>query len=132
MSSMEPVETNALKPTISRRLQSRIAVHNAPLWLRNPMEPGRAMAAAKVAFSPASGAIRPKQFGPMMRMEPRAARISRSSSTPRGPASLKPAEIMIAAGTFAAAHSATTPGTVSAGVTITARSTGPGTAPIAG
>src|SRR5579862_1362286 len=101
---MDPVETKALNPTISRRLQSRMAVHKAPLWLRNPIEPGRAMAAANVAFNPVDGVIRPRQFGPIIRMEPRAARISRSSSTPRGPASLKPAEIMIAAGTLAAEH----------------------------
>jgi hypothetical protein len=67
------VETKALKPTISRRLQSRIAVHSAPLWLRKAMEPGRAEVAANVAFKPTKGDISPKQFGPIIRMEPRAA-----------------------------------------------------------
>ena len=37
------METNALKPTFSRKLQSRTAVHSAPLWLMNATLPGRAM-----------------------------------------------------------------------------------------
>jgi hypothetical protein len=64
------------------------------------------MAPAKVAFNPVRGAITPRQFGPMMRIEPRAARVSRSSSACE-PVSLKPAEITMAVGTWAAAHSAT-------------------------
>ena len=52
---MEPVETNALKPTFSRRLQSSTAVHSAPLWLMKATFPGRAMVCAKVAFSPLDG-----------------------------------------------------------------------------
>ena len=62
------METKALKPTISLRLQSRTAVHSAPLWLMKPTMPGRAMAVAKVAFRPESGLITPRQLGPMMRM----------------------------------------------------------------
>ena len=52
---MEPTETNALKPTISRWLQSRMAVHRAPLWLMKPRCPRRAMELAKVAFTPYAG-----------------------------------------------------------------------------
>jgi hypothetical protein len=39
-------------------------VQSAPLWLMKPTLPGRAMAPAKVAFSPRRGFIRPRQFGP--------------------------------------------------------------------
>ena len=38
--AIEPMEMNALKPTISRKLQSRMAVHRAPLWLKKPTLPG--------------------------------------------------------------------------------------------
>src|SRR5687768_12388332 len=129
MSSMEPVLTNALNPTSSRRLQSRIAVSSAPDWLRKATLPGLAMPAAKVAFRPLIGFITPRQFGPMMRIFPRRAfsRTCRSSSTPGGPSSLKPAEMMIAPRTPASTHSAMMPGTVGAGVTTTARSTFSGT-----
>ena len=72
--------------------------------------------AAKSRSARSSGAITPKQFGPMIRIDPRAARILRSRSAPLAPVSLKPADMTIAAGTLAAAHSATMPGTVSARV----------------
>jgi len=49
-SSIEPADTNALKPTFSPRLQSRIAVHSAPLWLTKATEPGLAKDAANVAL----------------------------------------------------------------------------------
>ena len=113
-SSIEPTETNALKPTFSRRLQSRIAVHNAPLWLMNPTLPGSAMLAAKVALRPTCGRITPRQFGPMIRILPRraCARTCFSSSTPASPHSLKPAEIMIAPLAPASTHSPMMPGTV--------------------
>src|ERR1022692_4969738 len=85
-SSIEPIEIKALKPTNSRRLQSRTAVQSAPLWLMKPTLPGRAMAEAKVALSPVRGLITPRQLGPMMRMLPRRAsnRVWRSSSSPAG------------------------------------------------
>jgi hypothetical protein len=41
-SIIEPIETNALNPTCSAKLQSKIAVQSAPLWLRNATRPGRA------------------------------------------------------------------------------------------
>ena len=44
-------ETKALNPTRSRRLQSRIAVNSAPLWLRKATFPGCAMPAANVALA---------------------------------------------------------------------------------
>src|ERR687897_63354 len=62
-SSIEPTETKALKPTLARKLQSSTAVQRAPLWLRKPMLPGRAMAPAKVAFRPVAGFIRPGAVG---------------------------------------------------------------------
>jgi hypothetical protein len=125
---MEPTLTNALKPTISFRLQSSTAVHSAPLWLMKPTEPGRAMAVAKVAFIPESGLITPRQLGPMMRMLAFCASTSnwRSMAAPSGPISLKPAEITIAPCTPLAPHSAISPGMEAGGVTTTARSTGSG------
>ena len=60
---MEPSETKALKPTPSRKLQSRMAVHSAPLWLRKATLPLRAMLAAKVALSARCGSITPRQDG---------------------------------------------------------------------
>ena len=115
---------NALKPICSRRLQSRMAVHMAPLWLTNATDPGRATVCAKVAFKPLTGHITPRQLGPTIRILAgrAAARISRSSSRPRRPASRNPAEMTTAPWTPASAHSSITPGTVSAGVTITASS----------
>ena len=109
-------------------------MQRAPLWLRKPTLPGRAIAPAKVALRPVSGFITPRQFGPMIRMPPRRAcsMIRRSSSTPSGPISLKPAEMMIAPWTPASTHSPMMPGTVGAGVTMTARSTGSGTAVMLG
>jgi hypothetical protein len=118
------METNPLKPTFSWKLQSRIAVQSAPLWLMKATFPGRAMEAAKVALKPSAGDITPRQLGPMMRMPPRcaSARISCSIAAPPGPVSLKPAEMMMADGTPFAVHSRITPGTHAAGVTMTARS----------
>ena len=49
------METKALKPTFSRKLQSSTAVHSAPLWLMKATLPGRATVCAKVAFSPRIG-----------------------------------------------------------------------------
>ena len=39
---MEPMEMKALNPSWIERLQSRIAVQSAPLWLMKPMLPGSA------------------------------------------------------------------------------------------
>ena len=117
------MEMKALNPSWIERLQSRIAVQSAPLWLMNPMLPGNAKGFANVAFKPMCGSITPTQFGPMIRIFPRRLRICFSSSAPAGPHSLNPAEMITAPFTSAAAHSATIPGTVAAGVAITARST---------
>ena len=72
-SSIEPMDMNALKPTFSCKLQSSTAVQSAPLWLRKPTLPGRAMVVANVAFRPVNGHMTPRQFGPMTRMPPRRA-----------------------------------------------------------
>ncbi len=123
------MERNALKPTSSLKLQSRTAVHSAPLWLMKPTEPGRAMPRAKVAFSPVGGLITPRQLGPMIRTPPLRASSSnwRSSCAPCGPSSLKPAEMTIAALTPFSPHSRMTLGITCAGVMMTARSTRSGT-----
>jgi len=59
-------------------------------------------------------------------------RIFCSSAAPSGPVSLNPAEMMMAARTPLSAHSWMMPGTVLAGVTMTARSTSSGMAPTLG
>ena len=74
-------------------------MHRAPLWLMKPRFPGARMDAANVAFRPVSGFIKPRQFGPMIRIRPRRAsvRISCSSLRPAAPVSRKPAVMMTAA-----------------------------------
>jgi hypothetical protein len=69
-----------------------------------------------------------------MRIWPRraSAKICCSSAAPCSPISLNPAEMTIAPGTPAATHSPMMPGTVGAGVTITARSTSSGTSAMVG
>ena len=104
-------------------------MHSAPLWLRKPTFPGRAIWAAKVAFSPCRAhdaqAVRADKPHPPRR----ACSRSPLELGPAGPISLNPAEMMIAPltprDTFAD-HA----GTVGAGVTTTARSTGSGTSPM--
>ena len=118
------METNELKPTFSRKLQSRIAVSRAPLWLMKATLPGRAMVCAKVAFSPRTGFITPRQLGPIRRILPRMiCEIWLSNSLPCSPCSLNPAEITMPAGMPTSTDSASTSGTVSAGVVTTTRST---------
>ena len=87
-----------------------------------------------MALRPLVGLMTPRQFGPTMRMPPRraSANTRASSSAPAGPVSRKPAEMISAAGTPASTHCRMISGTVAAGVTTTARSTGPGTSPTAG
>jgi hypothetical protein len=89
----------------------------------NPIFPGNAKGFANVAFNPMCGNITPTQFGPMIRIFPRRSRICLSSSAPVDPHSLKPAEMITAPLTPAAAHSPIIFGTIAAGVAITARST---------
>jgi hypothetical protein len=124
-----PTLASAEKPTFSMRLWSRMAVSRAPLWLSSATLPGRAMAPAKVALKPDGGFITPRQFGPTTRILPRLAssRTRRSSSTPSGPVSLKPAEMMMAPFTPACTHSPMISGTAGAGATMTARFTLAGT-----
>ena len=128
------MDTKWLNPTFSWKLQSRIAVHKAPLWLINPTLPGRAIDEAKVAFRPETGLITPRQLGPMMRIFPRwaSANISLSRAAPFSPISLNPADMTIAPFTPLSTHWRITPGTVGAGVTITARSTSSGTSSTVG
>src|SRR5262249_23844183 len=110
----------------------RIELQRAPLWLTKARRPSIAKRGAKVAFRPRLGIITPRQFGPTIRIWPRRAMIASSSFAPKGPDSLKPAEIIIAPVTPDSAHSWTTSGTVAAGVAIIAKSTLLRTAPIFG
>ena len=47
-------------------------MQSAPLWLMKPTLPRARGGFAKVAFKPMCGIITPRQFGPMMRIGPRA------------------------------------------------------------
>ena len=85
------METKLLKPTFSVIDQSSTAVHSAPLWLMKATLPGRAIELAKVAFSPDTGFITPRQLGPIRRIRPWiVCMISASSWLPCSPVSLKP------------------------------------------
>jgi len=88
----------------------------------------------KVARTPSTGLTSPEVFGPSRRMPASlAARSARSCrSAPAGPLSAKPAAQTIAARAPAAAHSASMAGTTPAGTISTARSTGSGSAAMAG
>ncbi len=101
----------------------------APDWLRKPTWPGRAMVPAKVALRPVRGFISPRQLGPTSRMPERRrpSRMRASRAMPAAPISRKPAESTITPLTPAAAQASINPGTVAAGVAITARSTASGT-----
>ena len=112
------------KPTLLGRAQSRMAAHKAPDWDTRPMEPGIAVPRTKVAFSPMSGRMMPRQLGPSRRTRWRRAfsTRARSRAAPRGPVSLKPAEMTTAALTPARPQLSITAGTISALVAITARS----------
>ncbi len=81
------------------------------------------------AFSGRSAFCTPKQLGPTRRTPPAraAATASACSFAPSAPVSAKPALSTTAAVTRLSAAERTMPGTVAAGVAITARSTWPGT-----
>src|SRR5262245_23468931 len=58
-SSIDPADTNALNPTFSRRLQSRIAVKSAPLWDERDV-PGPGHAGSEGGVEPGPGAHHPE------------------------------------------------------------------------
>src|SRR5262249_5787474 len=124
-----PSDTMLEKPILFGVAQSSIAVHTAPDWDTRPSDPGSAAPRAKVAFSPSAGRAMPRQLGPTSRTPQRRAfsRSARSSFAPSAPTSANPAVITTAERTPALPHSSITPGTVLAGVAMTARSTGAGT-----
>ena len=91
--------------------------------------PPRGVPAAIEAFSGRSAFCTPKQLGPTSRTPPAraAATASSCSLAPSSPVSAKPALSTTTAATPWPAAERTMPGTVAAGVAITARSTWPGT-----
>ncbi len=109
-------------------------MQTAPDCEISPSDPDRASPRANVAFNPMPGRMMPRQLGPSTRSPWRRAFSSsaRSSAAPAGPVSEKPALTTTAARTPAAPHCSMIPGTVAAGVAITARSTLRGTSPIEG
>ena len=125
-SSIEPTDTKALKPTFSRRLQSKIAVQRATLAdesdtarPRHACREGRIQACMRPHHAQA---VRPDNLMPAQRAN------LMFQLRPAAPHSLKPAEMITAPQTPAATHSAIIPGTIAAGVAMTARSTASGTA----
>ena len=126
-SIIEPVDTKALNPTFSRRLQSRTDVHSAPLWLRNATFPAapffltRWRSNLARESSPQGNSARASAFFRGKR------RSLLQVSTLRN-VFFKAGRKITAPLTPASAHSLTTSGTVTAGVAIIARSTGFGTA----
>ena len=121
-----PVEITVENPTWRPRAQSSIALQSAPDCETSASLPVRAWSGPHAALSPVSVLTRPRLLGPTNRTPwRRAARLSSaSSSSPAAPASRKPADTMTAPRMPFAPHSATIPGTVGAGVTMRARSTG--------
>ena len=85
-------------PMPSVMAQSSTAVPSAPDCVRNASFPPLGVPPAKLAFSPVTGLMIPRQFGPMMRnVVPLMMSMScASSATPGGPISLNPAEITTA------------------------------------
>lgn len=70
-SSIEPVDTKALNPTNSRRLQPSTAVAQGATLADESYVPRRAIEVAKVALRFAPRLINPRQFGPIIRILPR-------------------------------------------------------------
>ncbi|GBC74362.1 hypothetical protein HRbin05_00402 [archaeon HR05] len=124
-SSIEPTEMNALNPIFSFTAQSTIAEPRAPLWEMKATFPGFGVLLRNVALRLLLGLIMPRQFGPIMFRAylSLASIIFASNALPSSPTSLNPAEIMMRFFTPALPHCSTIPGTVGAGVAITARST---------
>ena len=87
------------KPTSFDLAQSKIAVHKAPDCEIKAILPAIALPLLKVAFSPISGRITPRQLGPISRISYCCAFSSTSCSKalPASPASPKPAVIITAA-----------------------------------
>ncbi len=104
--------------------QSSTAVIIAPDWLTKARSPASGARCEKLASSPIPGTMMPTQLGPMRRSRCgfAASNIFCCSARPRSPSSPKPAVITTAALVPRAPSSDTSPGTVSGGVTITARS----------
>ena len=123
-----PVEITVEKPTRRVCAQSRMAAHSAPDCETSARRPGKVGRGPQDALSRWSLRISPRLFGPRKRSPWRRARSrsAASSARPSAPPSRKPAETMIAPWMPRAPQSSTMAGTVGAGVTITARSTGSG------
>jgi len=112
------------KPTLFSAAQSISDVAIAPDCEIRAIFPGLAAICAKLALSFAGGTINPTVFGPMMRISEG---LAASSIAWRKPfAWLSPAVMTTAARVPFPASSRTMSGTVSGGVTITARSGTPG------
>jgi len=100
-------------------------VHSAPDCETNATFPSAGCPAANVAFIPMRGTMIPRQLGPMILIPSNsaaAAFTSPSSAFPSAPVSRNPAERMMSPRIPCAPQSRTRPGTVVAGVQITARS----------
>jgi hypothetical protein len=121
-----PAEMTFENPMPLGTAQSMSAAQIAPDCEASAILPGGGLTLAKLALRRRLGRTTPMQLGPRKRIPCRCAtRTTRSCSFwPRGPASPNPAEMRIAAGTPEAPQSSMMSGTVRAGVTMMARSTG--------
>src|SRR5690606_21436797 len=100
-------------------------VQSAPDWDTKARDPGRALAWAKLAFSPMPGTRSPRQLGPRMRIPDAAAAAPRDAARvgpPPAGARPSPAVNTTAARVPRAPSSATTCGTTAGGVQTTASS----------
>src|SRR6185369_15472704 len=131
MSALLPTETKVEIPRPSELANSMIASPNAPLCEEKPTRPRGGVPGANVASSNTPGLVlaMPMQFGPINLMPaPRQTLMSSACrALPSSPTSEKPAEITTSALTPFRAQPDATSTTLSAGTTITARSTGSGT-----
>ena len=128
-SALSPSDTKWEKPISRSPAQSSIAVASAPDCVMNASVPAIACPGAKLAFRPAPGTSAPMQFGPRIRSSQGRAAASiccSSEGPPSAPGCRSPDDSTIAARVPLRPRSAINPGTVFAGVQITARSGVPG------
>ena len=124
-----PAETKLLSPSPRRATVSRTVTPSAPDWQNSPTRPRPGTSGDRLALRLTRGSVLmiPRQFGPTTRIpDSRALRTScRWRARPSSVAvSANPEETTTSPLTPAAAHSATTGRTASAGTATAARSTG--------
>lgn len=126
-STMSPSDTICEKPTPLAAAQSTSEAAMAPDCDKSAISPGAAGIWKKPALSLSGGSIRPSPLGPMMRR--RWGRAASSIFCRRPFSFVSPAVMTTAARVPFSPSSLISPGTVTAGVMMTARSGTPGMSP---